>query len=351
MPPFGKAAEMTVHSESPFNAEAAPEALWAGAVTPVGEHYVRGHGPVPEASGASATLSVCGLVERPLTLTVNELRDRFDAHEVIATLMCAGNRRTDLAEVRPIPGEAPWGPGAIGTARWRGARLGDLLAATGAPASGARHVALLGLDESPETDPPEPFGGSIPLEKARAPEVLLAWEMNGEPLPAVHGGPLRLVVPGYYGARSVKWLTSLELQAQPSANHFQATAYRVGGEQLGELPVCSAILAPRSGATLAAGTVEVRGYALAGATPVEQVQTSADGGRTWADAELLDAGLGPWAWRRWRARAELTATGSAELLARAFDADGNGQVREVAAVWNPKGYANSAWARVRVRVA
>ena len=350
MPPFGKAAGMTVHSETPFNAEAAPAALWADGVTPVGDHYVRGHGPVPDAAAATAVVHVGGLVERPLALTVAELRDRFAAHELVATLMCAGNRRTDLAVVRAIPGEEPWGVGAIGTARWGGARLSDLLAAAGVQEASARHVALTGLDESAEIDPPQPFGGSIPLAKARAPEVLLAWEMNGAALPPVHGGPLRLVVPGYYGARSVKWLSTIEVQERPSANHFQAQAYRVNGTQLGELPVCSAILAPRTGARLRAGPVEVRGYALAGAAAIARVEASADGGRTWADAELLDAGLGPWAWRRWRARTELRTPGPVVLLARAWDEHGGGQTREAAALWNPKGYANSAWARVAVRV-
>ena len=133
---------------------------------------------------------------------------------VTVTLQCAGNRRAGLIAIRDIPGEAPWGPGATGTASWSGVALADVLELAG-PTAEAAHVGFLGADMCPEAKPPQLFGGSIPLDKAQRPEVLLAWAMNGEPLSAVHGAPLRVVVPGYIGARSVKWLERIELRSDP----------------------------------------------------------------------------------------------------------------------------------------
>jgi sulfite oxidase len=132
----------------------------------------------------------------------------------------ATGRRKGLLAVRDITGEAPWGPGATGTARWGGVSLADVLATAGV-GPGATHVALIGVDRSEEAKPPQDFGASIPLAKALTKDVLLALEMNGEPLSPVHGAPVRLVVPGYIGARSVKWLQRVELRSEPSDGYFQ----------------------------------------------------------------------------------------------------------------------------------
>jgi sulfite oxidase len=357
---FGKPADTIVHEGDPFNAEPPRAALAREAVTPFARFYVRGHGAVPELSAGATRLRVQGLVDEPLELSLEQLRDgRFEPVEVTATLQCAGNRRVELAAVQEIPGEASWGSGATGTAVWRGVRLADVIAAAG-PHPATRHVAFVGADHAHEATPPQRFGGSVPLEKALRPEVLLAWEMNGEPLPAIHGGPLRAVVPGYIGARSVKWVQSVELRADPFDGYFQATAYRLlrPGEQpapglgieLGEILLNADILASGDEAPRSGSPLELRGYALAGGGhSVARVEVSCDGGETWQEAQLLDD-LGPWAWRLWTLQVELPA-GEHQILVRAWDTSGGTQPESPATVWNPKGYMNTAWGRMRITVA
>jgi sulfite oxidase len=336
----GKPPDTIVHQEEPLNAEPPRDALAGAPVTPTERFYVRNHGPVP---GSTAPLRVDGLVSAPLELSLAELQ-ALPRRELTVTLQCAGNRRADLMRVRDIPGEAPWGPGATGTARWAGAALADVLAAAGVEPS-ARYVGLTGAERCDEAEPPQRYEVSIPLRKALRPEVLLAWEMNGEPLPPVHGAPLRAIVPGYIGARSVKWLERIELRAAPSDGYYQAVAYRLFDIPLGEVALNADILR----ATAARGGVELEGYAFAGGERhVARVEVSADGGGRWTVAELLDD-QGPWAWRRWRAALELPP-GRHEIVARAWDSAGATQPEDPASVWNPKGYANSSWARLEVDV-
>jgi sulfite oxidase len=278
---------------------------------------------------------------------------------VTATLQCAGNRRAGLMAIRDIPGEAPWGPGATGTAAWAGVGLGDVLALAN-PLRDAMHVGFEGSDVCSQASPPERFGGSIPLDKARRPEVLLAWGMNGDPLPLVHGAPLRVVVPGYIGARSVKWLERIEVRSAPWQGYFQRVAYRLlpkeatpgpgAGMPLGLIALNADVLSPPDGEIVKAGLVEVRGYAFAGGERhVARVDVSVDGGREWSQAELLDD-LGRWAWRQWRTTLAL-APGEHEIVVRAWDSSAATQPEDEAGLWNPKGYVNNARPRVRLRAA
>jgi sulfite oxidase len=346
-----------VHQREPFNAETGLAALAEGPVTATDAFYVRGHGAVPEIDPATWRLRVGGAVERELELSLATLREAFRAHEVTATLQCAGNRRAGLIAIRDIPGEAPWGPGATGTATWIGVPLADVLALAG-PLPEAAHVGLEGADLCPEARPAQRFGGSIPLDKARRSEVLLAWAMNGAPLPAVHGAPLRLVVPGYIGARSVKWLERIEVRSRPWQGYFQHVVYRLlpedgtpgpgQGMPLGLVALNADVLSPADGATVAAGPVEVRGYAFAGGErSVARVDVAVDGDARWSQAELLDD-LGCWAWRHWRITLDLAA-GEHEINVRAWDSSAATQPEDEAALWNPKGYVNNARPRVRVR--
>jgi sulfite oxidase len=357
MSPYGKRADLIVHEDDPFNAETSPAALAEAAVTATDAFYVRGHGEVPEVDPAAWRLRVHGLVERELELSLPTLREAFREREVTATLQCAGNRREGLVAFREIPGEAPWGPGATGTARWAGISLADVLALA-VPAADAAHVGFEGADLCPEAAPAQRFGGSIPLDKACRREVLLAWSMNGEPLAPIHGAPLRVVVPGYIGARSVKWVDRIEARAKPWEGYFQHVVYRLlpedgtpgpgAGMPLGLVALNADILSPADGETVAAGPLEVRGYAFAGGERyVARVDVSLDGGAGWSQAELLED-LGPWAWRQWRTTVELPP-GEHEILVRAWDSSAATQPEDEAALWNPKGYVNNARPRVQVR--
>src|SRR3954447_13942561 len=183
---YGKRGDLIVHQASPFNAETPRAILADGPLTATDAFYVRDHGPVPEIDPAAWRLCVNGLVERELELSLATLREALPEREEVATLQCAGNRRAGLMAIRDIPGEAAWGPGATGTATWSGVALADVLASAG-PMTGAAHVGFEGADECMEAKPVQRFGGSIGLEKARRSEVLLAWAMNGRPLPVVHG--------------------------------------------------------------------------------------------------------------------------------------------------------------------
>ena len=353
---FGKRTDMIVHEEEPFNAEPGLAALAEGSLTATDAFYVRGHGPVPEIDPEAWRLRVHGLVARELNLSLETLREALPERTVTATLQCAGNRRAGLIAIRDIPGQ-PWGPGATGTATWTGVALADVLALA-EPMHDAAHVGFEGAEMCPEATPVERFGGSIPLDKAGRPEVLLAWAMNGEPLAPVHGAPLRVVVPGYIGARSVKWLHRIEVRSRPWRGYFQHVVYRLlpedgtpgpgAGMPLGLVALNADVLAPADGDTVPAGPVEIRGYAFAGGERhVARVDVSLDAGATWMQAELLDD-LGRWAWRHWRSTVHL-APGEHEIVVRAWDSSAATQPEDEAALWNPKGYVNNARPKVRVR--
>ncbi len=343
----GKRADMIVHEAEPYNAEAPRGALVGQQLTALDSFYCRNHSVIPAIDADSWELRVDGLVERTLDLSLAQLKERFVEHTVIATLQCAGNRRREFLGIRDIPDEAPWGSTATGTALWTGVRLHDVLAAAGLN-TGARHVEFLGPDVAPDLLAPQPYGSSISVEKATSAEVLLAWAMNGEPLSAEHGAPLRVVVPGYIGARSVKWVQCIRGLRRESDNYFQSVAYRLHGAALGALVLNCDILSPDYGAHLMAGQTNVTGYALGGAgRDVASVEVSVDSGQTWTAATLA-ARLGPWAWRHWWATVDLPA-GDGQILARAWDSAGDPQPESAEQLWNPKGYVNNSWGRVPVR--
>jgi sulfite oxidase len=357
---WGKRDDMIVRDRMPFNAESPPSVLIADEITSVDAFYSRNHGPLPDIATADWRLRVDGMVDKPLELTYERLTTEFDAHSAVATLACAGNRRAELLRVRPIPGKDPWARGAISTAEWHGARLSDVLEAAGVRQDVGSHVAFAAPDVAQEARPVQPYGSSIPLGKAMSAEVLLAWQMNGHPLPRVHGGPVRVVVPGYIGARSVKWVDTVTVQNVPSLNYFQALDYRIlppeadadavapgEGISLSTLPLNCDILEPADGEHVAAGRLTVRGYALAGdGREIARVDISLDEGRTWRQADLESA-PNRWTWRFWSLSVE-TGPGPLTIIARAWDDTGATQPENPASLWNPRGYGNNAWPRIEL---
>jgi len=352
--------KLIVRQKSPLNAEPALADLVQSWITPTPAFYIRNHGSIPKLATGSFRLKVEGLVRKPLELSLRELAGRFPAAAAVATMTCAGNRRYEHSKVKKVGG-VQWREGAIGNARWAGVRLSDVLKAAGLKPE-ARHVWFDGLDEIDHKGKTIVFGGSIPLEKAMAdtkamPGTLLCTQMNGKPLTPAHGAPLRTVVPGYIGARSVKWLGRIVVSDRPSPNHYVADAYKIVTEgdklELAEagpiytMPLNSVICAPSDGAKLKSGTVRVAGYALPPGRPgrsVARVEISTDDGRTFRPATITSARR-EYCWVLWSADVPVSAT-TTQLIVRCVDSAGHAQPRTVP--WNMKGYMYNAWHRVPV---
>lgn len=365
---LGKDAGMIVFEDDAYNAGPPVGNLIDNFITETPLFYVRNHGNIPEISAKDFTLEIGGMVPSKLNLSLAELKKQFKIYSVTAAMQCAGNRRSEMIKVKEITGETPWLGNAISCAKWKGVRLADVLAAAGVK-RGANHVAFDGADDVKKIN--SNFGGSIPLEKALSDEVLLAFEMNGEALLPVHGAPLRVVVPGYIGARSVKWLTKITVQKKPSDNHYQKEAYKIfppqidktnvdwtKGLMLSEGQINSVICAPQENEEVKKGQTTARGYAMTGGgRSVERVEISADGGKNWIEAELLEprekaeteSNKKTWTWQFWECGVNLKK-GENEIIVRAFDSAANTQPESIAPLWNFKGYMTNGWHKIKVQV-
>lgn len=327
-------------------------------LTPNDRFFVRSHfGPPPpeRVDKASWRLAVRGLVERPLTLSLDDL-GKFEEVSVTAVVQCSGNGR---AFHRPkVPG-VQWERGAVGNARWTGVRLRDLLRQAGLTAQ-ARHLQLQGADR-PAVEATPLFVRSIPIEKALHPDTILAYRMNGAPLPLLHGAPLRLITPGWMADSCVKWLTDLTAQEEEAKGYYMQTAYRypLHPVQPGDvidprnlkpveaMVVKSLVTSPQQGATLRGGDVMVQGVAWTGEGRIVKVEVSTDEGRTWEPARLVGDEL-PYAWRQWHFLWRSAGPGPGTILCRA--ADDRGQMQPMASPWNPGGFLWNGVDRVQVQV-
>jgi sulfane dehydrogenase subunit SoxC len=322
-------------------------------ITPIGLHYLLIHFDIPAVEEATWRLEVGGEVARPLTLSLEDLRGR-PRRTLAVTLECAGNGRALLS---PRASSQPWLQEAVGTAEWTGTPLAPLLEEAGVDSQGLE-VVFTGLDRGVQGEVEQLYERSLPLEEAMREEVLLAYEINGQPLPPQHGFPLRLVVPGWYGMTHVKWLRSVAVVDEPFRGWQQDVGYhvRASAEEQGE-PVTRilprALMIPPGfpefltrRRIVASGTHVLEGRAWSGHGPVELVDVSADGGATWNTASLGEP-VSQFAWRGWRYEWRATP-GEYELCCRASDATGNTQPST--AEWNYDGFCNNAIQRVRVVV-
>jgi sulfite oxidase len=337
--------DMLVHNDRPEDLETPLEYLntW---ITPNEVFFVRQHLPRPKTDEATHRIALSGRVNEPKELSIAELR-KLPQYTVAATLECTGNARGFF---RPrVPG-IQWGRGAIGNAEWSGPRLSDVLKLAGADANAAWltvNGADVGVAKTPD------FIRSMPMEKALHPATLLALEMNGAPLPDLHGFPVRLIVPGWDGTSWVKWVTSLSVANEPDNGFFMNPAYRFPRhpvapgaaanpsdlEIIEAMPVKSYITSPADRDRVAPGPVTLRGIAWAGDKRITRVEVSSDAGRNWADAQFSGKDL-PFAWRLWSFSWTPRQTGYFTIMSRATDSAGN--VQPIAATWNPSGYLYNA---------
>jgi len=302
-------------------------------------------------------LNVGGHVKQPLSLSLRELKARFEKISYTAVIQCSGNGR-NLFDPR-VPG-GQWGNGAMGNVTWTGARLKDILQAAGLKA-GSVAVGFNGLDGPPMKTVPD-FVKGLPVDEALGEDLMVAYEMNGQRLPMLNGFPVRLVVPGWYATYWVKSLSDITVLDKPFEGFWMKTAYRIpdnpcacvppGAKPAKSTPISrmntrSLIITPGDGEKVPVGKeIEVMGLAFSGGYGIKDVLVSADGGRTWVETRL-GKDLGKYAWVQWRCRWRPTKTGTFTLMARATNTIGESQPSE--SLWNPGGYRWNKIERITVQ--
>jgi len=331
-----------------------PVSLLNSFITPNDTFYVRSHIPIPQIDAASWALKIGGEVNSPITLSLDEIR-KLPAVTITNTLECAGNGR---AFFQPAVAGIQWEKGAVGNARFTGARMSDVLKKAGVKTSGI-NVEMHAADRPPGTMPA--FVRQVPMAKAMHPDTVIAYDMNGQPIPLVHGAPLRAVIPGWEGAYSIKWLHALNVLAKDSDSFWVATGYRyptrrvapgaaVDAKDMAPLTgliVKSLITTPANGASQAVGKVMVGGFAWAGEDDIKAVDVSIDNGATWRPARLTGE-QARYAWRRFEFEFNAPRPESYLILSRATDVKGN--VQPAVSQWNPSGYLWNQYDSVRIDV-
>mmetsp|Transcript_64961 Transcript_64961/g.104978 ORF Transcript_64961/g.104978 Transcript_64961/m.104978 type:complete len:650 (+) Transcript_64961:39-1988(+) len=358
------------HNNKPCNAELPPELMMDSWLTPTPVWFIRHHHPVPVIDPEKYRLVVDGVGTKSVVLSLEDLKARFLKREVTATLQCGGNRRSELDAIQKTGG-IPWGFGAMSTATFGGVYLREVLqhcaglSLESVDSFGVKHVVFIGQDD---------MQASIPIEKALSPygDVLVAYEMNGEPLPEEHGAPVRLVVPGVVGVRNVKWVSHIRASTEEAEGPWQrGLAYKGFSpmvkdlknvdvesiQSMQELPVQSVIVSPKPGATTELDDIEVKGFAWSGGgRGIIRVDVSIDNGETWITAEL---GAGKdqvptraWAWTFWEIEVpipEHMKGKNIHVLCRAVDSAYSTQPERPEPLWNLRGLNCNCWHRVVVK--
>lgn len=340
---MGKDTALKVHSDRPLTGSAPAEFL-SYDVTPTNRLFIRNNLMTPAIDANKHVLRIRGLVNKTVEIGLDDLR-KLPQFTTQAMLECAGAGRTAF---NPVPRGTPWSPtGGMGCPRWSGVRLSDVLRLAGVQGS-ARHVAFGGADFGAVATAP-PVIRSVPIAKAMEEHTMIAIAVNGAPLPAVHGFPMRAMVPGWVGSASIKWLSSIELLAEPFKGTYMDDSYRIprapvpAGSKMPEdavstedWPVKSMIVSPAPGMKFRLGTqIAFYGYAWAGERSIRAVEVSYDGGKTWEEAFLRAAG-DKYAWRGFVSLARPSRAGTLTCMARATDSGGN--VQPMVTLWNPLGY-------------
>lgn len=358
-------------SAKPFNAELPPDVLIQNFITPNELFYVRNHLPVPEIDPKTYELEIeIEGKEQTITFTLDELK-KMPKRTITATIMCAGNRRSDMVKHKPVRG-LNWGAAAIGTATWTGVPLRNILLQAGISEDEEqyKHVQFEGIDADVTA---KNYGASIPIWKAldKRGDVILAYEMNGVPIPRDHGFPIRVIVPGVVGARNVKWLGRIVVSDNESDSHWQQNDYKgfspsvdwdtvdfTKSPAIQELPVISAICKPGQGSQVNVknGKINVKGYAWSGGgQKIVRVDVTADGGKTWhvANFDHQDSVSPPkhWAWTLWSVDIPVDDDATnVEIWSKAVDSAYNTQPESVQNIWNLRGVLSNAYHRIRVNL-
>ena len=361
---------LSINSEKPFNAEPPAELLTDNFLTPNDLFFVRNHLPVPKVDAKTHKIEIFGDGwRRPMVLSVDQLKQRFRQHTITAAVQCAGNRRSQMAKYKGVKGLS-WGMTAISNAEWTGVKLSDVLIHAGIREEDVEHVTFSGKDTDIEN---APYAASIPAATAFDPrkDVLLAFEMNGEPLPVDHGFPIRVIAPGIAGARQVKWLTKITASKEECQGHWQQNDYKQFNPSIDwhnvdfrkavaiqEYPIQSAICEPEEGSTLEdAEEVTLKGYAWSGGgRGIIRVDVSLDSGKNWEVAELHSVKQQmhrEWAWTLWEAQMKIPESmrgKKLDLVCKAVDTSHNAQPETAEGIWNLRGLIHNSWHHVNVSV-
>lgn len=365
-----KSPDMIHVLQFPYNGEPPRDRLVSKEITANPDFFVRNHGGIPEIDPAQYTLDIGGLVNNPRRLTLADLQNEslFPRQTNVVSLQCSGTRRIEQIHEYPGDGDelinAPWGEGAIGTARWTGVSLKKVIKYCGGLKDGAMHLELFGADTYFKKGKVYNYVVSVPWRKVKVNEVLLAWEMNGEPLPKIHGFPLRAVCFGYIGARSAKWLYEIRAIAEPTEAPVQRKEYLYYTPQVGkqnakysngfsiqDMPVSSAIMSPvNMQHVIHEGKVRLKGWAYSGGGrfPI-RVEVSGDGGSIWYEVPWENMSTKYYyAWRLWEMDLPVDAEGWLEFLVRTWDNALNTQPTFVRSAWNWDLHVTSSCHRIKI---